>query len=151
MLKAPQALTRSTKSTATWTGHRPAASDHESAPECETPEKGGWRKGRAGLATTKLNRSSSLPPTSRKTKYKHPALLVPWGSSSGTSPRRCRAQPGEHLRQSSSCLEHHLPPWLLTASPAEKATRSSPPSFSAKIKRRLRFKPPLFLFCTDTQ
>lgn len=61
--------------------------------------------------------------------------MVPWGSSSGTSPRRCRAQPGEHLRQSWSCLKHHLPPRPLTASPAEKATRSSPPSFSAKIKK----------------
>lgn len=82
-----------------------------------------------------------------KNKYKHPVLLASLENSSGTNPRRPRAQPDENLQHSSSSPKREIRPRRLPTS-TERATRSSPPSFGVKtalLKNHGR------LFCRDTE
>lgn len=103
------------------------------------------RKLGAGLATER----QTVPPHFLPPAEKH----VQTPSASGFLGKQLwskpvETQPDQHLQHSSSSPRRYIHPPSLTAASANKATRSSPPSFGAKTASLRNHQ---LLFCSDTE
>lgn len=117
---------------------------HELAPKEKTPKTWALQKGSLELGLQQKGKLFLLTSShQQKNTCKRPALLASLENNSGAN--LWRPSPDQH---SSSSPKRYIHPLSLTTASANKATRSSPPSFGAKTASLRNHQ---LLFCSDTE